>query len=85
VATTATPPTGSKLEGIGLGSIGTILTTPLTFIASAPSKLATLPPSTGGRATTACSMSGRRGSMPNTALPVVMSMLSTRPMSARPI
>ena len=37
----------------GVPSICTTFTTPGTFIASAASKLATLPPYTGGRATTA--------------------------------
>ena len=52
-ASTATPPRGWKYAGGGLGSIWTTFTTPGTLSASASSTLATLPPSTGGRATTA--------------------------------
>jgi len=52
-ATTTTPPTGWNSEGGGVASIANTLTTPGTFIASAASKLLTLPPSTAGRATTA--------------------------------
>ena len=42
----------------------TIFSTPGTFIAAAPSKEATLPPNTGGRATTAYFMPGSFASMP---------------------
>ena len=52
-ATTATPPSGWNSEGIAGGSIGTTLSTPGTFTVSALSTLRTLPPNTGGRATTA--------------------------------
>ena len=52
-AMTATPPTGLKWAGSGLSSICTTFCTPGTLSASAASKLATLPPNTGGRATTA--------------------------------
>ena len=53
LATTATPPTGLNWAGAGLASISTTLRTPGTLSASAASKLTTLPPYTGGRATTA--------------------------------
>ena len=52
-AITAMPPSGRNSGGVGGGSIGTTLTTPGTFMVSAASKLLTLPPKTGGRATTA--------------------------------
>jgi len=52
-ASTATPPRGLKCAGGGLGSIWTTFITPGTLSASASSTLATLPPRTGGRATTA--------------------------------
>ena len=52
-AITATPPSGLKNGGAGLPSIWTTFTTPGTLSAAESSTLATLPPSTGGRATTA--------------------------------
>ena len=52
-AITATPPSGWKTTGGVGGSMATTLSTPGTFIALAASKLLTLPPKTGGRATTA--------------------------------
>ena len=53
-AMTATPPSGWNTVGGGGASISTItLSTPGTFIVLAASKLLTLPPKTGGRATTA--------------------------------
>ena len=52
-AITATPPSGWNSDGIAGGSMGTTLSTPGTFMASALSTLAALPPNTGGRATTA--------------------------------
>jgi hypothetical protein len=52
-ATTATPPSGLNSAGPALPSMATTRTTPGTFMAGAASKRATLPPYTGGRATTA--------------------------------
>jgi hypothetical protein len=70
--TTTTPPTGMNSDGGGVPAMAKTLTTPGTFIASAASKLLTLPPSTGGRATTAYNIPGRRVSMPYWDLPVTM-------------
>ena len=52
-AITASPPNGWKTTGGVGGSMATTLSTPGTFIVFAASKLLTLPPKTGGRATTA--------------------------------
>ena len=54
---------------IGGAGISTIWTKPGTFIASVASKETTLPPMTGGRATTAYFMPGRRMSWPYLARP----------------
>src|ERR1019366_6137800 len=66
-ATTATP-----LE------ICTASFTPRIAFALSALKLATFPPITGHRATTACSIPGRRTSMPNSARPQVLSAASSR-------
>ena len=66
-ATTATP-----------DEICTTCFTPGMALVFAASKLATLPPNTGQRATTAYSMLGRRTSMPNVALPLTLSGVSRR-------
>ena len=52
-ATTATPPSGLNFAGAGVPSSFTTFSTPGTFNASAASNDTTLPPTTGGRATTA--------------------------------
>ena len=66
-ATTATP-----------FEICTTCLTPGTAFAFGASKLATLPPNTGQRATTAYSMPGRRTSIPNVALPSTFAGVSRR-------
>ena len=76
-AITATPPSGLNFAGAGVPSIFTTFSTPGTFIASAASYDATLPPTTGGRATTAYFMPSSRMSWPYIACPVVMSIRST--------
>ena len=72
-ATTATPPRGENFAGGGVPSSRTILTTPGTFSAALSSTEATVPPSTGGRATTANSIPGITVSWPYFARPVEMS------------
>ncbi len=61
---TATPPSGENAAGGGVPSIATTFTTPGTFMASAASYEATLPWTTGGRATTAYIMPGSLTSWP---------------------
>ena len=63
----------------------TTLTTPGTFIASAASKLFSLPPITGGRAITAYSIPGSRVSMPNCDLPLTMTGPSVSVVSFLPM
>src|SRR5579863_4390855 len=52
--------------------------TPAIFFESLSSKLATLPPITGQRASTACFMPGKRKSMPNSAVPSTLEGPSSR-------
>jgi hypothetical protein len=65
------------LAGAGLPSIVTTFSTPGTSIAASALNDTTLPPNTGGRATTAYFMPGSFASMPYVARPVVMSYRST--------
>src|ERR1700688_2284279 len=58
--------------------IATTLTTPGTALVLEASKLATFPPNTGQRWTTAYSIPGKRTSMPNLALPSTLMGVSKR-------
>ena len=64
LAMTATPPSGANLAGAGVGASCTIFSTPGTFMAALESSEATLPPTTGGLATTANFMPGSTTSWP---------------------
>ena len=63
-ATTATPPTGMNFDGHGQPCTSTTFSTPGTFSASLASNDTSLPPTTGGRATTANFIPGILASMP---------------------
>ena len=64
LAITATPPSGANAAGGGVPSMVTTLSTPGTFMAPLASYEATLPCTTGGRATTANNMPGSLMSWP---------------------
>ena len=74
---TATPPSGRKPDGSGVGAKRTMRSTPGTFSLADESTETTVPPYTGGRAMTATFIPSCRRSMPYCARPVVMSKRST--------
>jgi hypothetical protein len=77
-ATTATPPSGWKAGAPWNAGISTTFSTPGTCSALlAATELRTLPPTTGGRATTAIDHAGQRMSMPNCACPLPIASMST--------
>jgi hypothetical protein len=64
LATTAMPPSGANLAGGAEPFSSTMRSTPFTCCAFVASKDLTLPPTTGGRATTAYFIPGTRTSAP---------------------